>query len=31
VAILLLGAIVAAVLINAGKPSAPQHGGIQRG
>ena len=26
-AILLLGAVVAAVLINAGKPSAPQHGG----
>jgi len=27
VAILVLGAIVAAVLINAGKPSSPQHGG----
>jgi EmrB/QacA subfamily drug resistance transporter len=26
-AILLLGAVVAAILINAGKPSAPQHGG----
>jgi EmrB/QacA subfamily drug resistance transporter len=28
VAILVLGAVVAAVLINAGKPSAPQHGGV---